>query len=291
MRSRFFAVSGAAVLALAATASAEVTVTTTISTKCESNSADTVRGLKETPSIAAAREELDGRRFKRAVALLSPMAEAGNAEAQRMLGALLVRQGCNIPTDKEAGAEWLRKAAEGKDVPAAFLYARALLNGTGVKQDDVAAVEWTRRAAIAGYPEAQVQLGYFYFTGRGVEKNAHEAIGWTVRAGEQGAPMALSNIAKSYMSGNSLPKDLHRAMYFIAAAAQRIPPGQPQMTSRINQTRYAIARQLSVDDVHSIEKDAEKWSPGKGSLSGVLKDSDNFKPTSDAAGDPPQVAE
>jgi TPR repeat protein len=98
-----------------------------------------------------------------------------------------------------------------------------------------------------------------------------------VKAAEQGIAVALSNLAKSYMNGDGLPKDLHQAMILISAAQQRIPPTQYQLISRLNETRYSIAHLLSVEEARAAEKEAEKWTPGPGSLAKVLTDSANWK--------------
>lgn len=245
---------------------------------CRPSPGDEVTDLKIKPSLGAAHEELQASHFLRAISLLRPLAEDGNVEAQRLLGDVLMRPGCNFPTDKTEAANWLRKAAEKHDVQAEFLYGQAVLHGTGVAADDKAAFDWIKRAAKAGDMRSQTSLGVLYYTGRGVKADVREAINWTVSAAEQGAPAALSNIAKSYLNGNGVRKDLRRAMFFIAAAQQRIPPVQYQFMQRLQQTRYTIVRQLSVEDVKKIEQDAEKWSPGKGSLADVLADADKWSP-------------
>jgi len=236
---------------------------------------------KVVPNYSAGEEALAAGNLRLAVAHLRPLAEDGNAKAQSSLGEILLRGGCGVTADKPEGAKWLRKSAEAHDSTGEYLYSQALMDGDGVDPDDKAAFDWARRAGKAGVPQAQVSVGYFYFAGRGVKQDYKQGIRWTVMAGEQGAPVGLSNLAKCYLQGNGVPKDLHRAMFFISLAMQRVPPMQWQMTQRFTQTRYAIARGLSVEDTKKIEQDSEKWSPGKGSLADVLADSEKWTPTAD----------
>jgi hypothetical protein len=72
------------------------------------------------------------------LALVKPLAEKGNAEAQRNMGVLYLR-------------------------------------GRGVNRDTGAAIEWFRKSADQGFGPAQYQLGLLHYTGEGVEKNVAEA--------------------------------------------------------------------------------------------------------------------
>jgi len=248
------------------------------SRRCTAIEGDNPNDPKVVPNMVAGREELQANHYARAAAHFRSLAEDGNVEAMRELGNLLMRDGCNIPTDKATGLSWLRKAAEKDDAHAQFSYAQALLHGTGTPEDDKGAVLWAKRSAKTDLAAAEVLLGYLYFAGRGVKANPHEGIVWTVKAAEQGAPVALSNLAKSYLNGVGVAKDLHQAMFLIALASERIPPTQYQLMSRFSQTRYAIASKLSVEEAKAIEKDAEKWAPGKGALAKVLTDAEKWSP-------------
>lgn len=248
--------------------------------RCSAVKGDDPISPRIVPNLSVGIAELQANHFARAAAHFRALAEDGNVEAQRYLGSLLLREGCNIPTDKQAGLSWLLKAAEKHDVDAQFFYAQALLNANGTPEDDKGALLWAKRAANGGQMQAQVLVGYMYFAGRGVKADWREGVVWTAKAAEQGAPVGLSNLAKCYLKGQGVPKDLNRAMFMIAAAQQRIPPGQYQLVQRFNLTRYAIAYQLSVEQVHNIEKDAEKWAPGRGSLAYVLTDAEHWTPDS-----------
>lgn len=252
--------------------------------RCMTVKGDDASTPKVIPNLNVGREELRQNHFQRAAAHFHALAEDGNVEAEREYGQLLLRDGCNIPTDKKAGVSWLRKAAGKQDAVAQFAYAEALLYGNGTDVDEREAVVWAKRAAKAGNPQAQVLTGYLYTAGRGVKTDKHEGIVWAVKAAEQGAPVALSNLAKSYLMGEGVPKNLHQAMVLIAAAIERVPPSQYALSSKFQLTRYAIAHLLSVEEVRAAEKEAEKWSPGPDSLANVLSDAGNWKAGATSSG-------
>jgi len=167
---------GLMLAACSGAASAQATIITSPVPKCAPNPADNPDDPKITPNLAAGREELEAGHYLRAAAHFRPLAEDGKAEAQRLLGTILMREGCNVPTNKVEGAKWYRKAAEHHDAEAQFLYAEALLHAIGVSEDDEGAALWARKAAKDGSAQAQVLLGYLYFTGRGVKTDLHEEI-------------------------------------------------------------------------------------------------------------------
>ena len=95
--------------------------------------------------------------YETALAILTPLAKGGNADAQNNLG-------------------WM------------YDY------GEGVEQNAEEAVKWYRRAAKQGHAIAQNNLGKMYQYGEGIEQNDEEAIKWYRRAAEQGHAEARQNL-------------------------------------------------------------------------------------------------
>ena len=91
--------------------------------------------------------------YPAAAKLLSPLAQAGNRDAQASLG---------------------------------YLYEI----GRGVPQDETQAALWYRRAADQGQSFAQYQLGLLYDKGHGVPQDVVEAEKWLILATAAGAPPA-----------------------------------------------------------------------------------------------------
>jgi TPR repeat protein len=87
--------------------------------------------------------------FRKARALLRPIADSGSAIAETLLGVMAARgEGAHVDA-ATAAAWWLRAANRGYG-PAQLALAKALANGRGVKRDLGAAWVWARLAASAG---------------------------------------------------------------------------------------------------------------------------------------------
>ncbi len=88
-----------------------------------------------------------------------PLAEQGNAKAQRNLG-------------------------------------RMYRTGRGVSQDYAEAVKWYRKAAEQGFAFAQNSLGSMYERGQGVPQDYAQAVRWYRKAAAQGNKLAGMGVAR-----------------------------------------------------------------------------------------------
>lgn len=86
-----------------------------------------------------------------ALAVWMPQAQAGDAEAQTMIGELFER-GMGIEPDYQAAALWYRRAADQGFSRAQVNLGNLFERGLGVPRDPIQALTWYRRAA--GLPEA-----------------------------------------------------------------------------------------------------------------------------------------
>jgi TPR repeat protein len=221
-----------------------------------------------TPSVAAGVAAARNNNFAMARANFKPLAEAGDTEAERLYGTLLMQK-CTGMQDAAAGAIWLGKSADGGNVQAAAQLGQAYMNGDGVPQDDNKAFALVSKAADGGIVGAEVNLGYFYLSGRGVAADPYQGMVWSAKAGEQGAAPALANIAQAYFRGKVLPQDNDKAIYYINIAMLKATPAQ---RAAIQTTIDNIQRAVSAEDFKREAARAERWSPGKGSLSDVVDD-------------------
>ena len=103
----------------------------------------------------------------------------------------------------------LRASAEAGDAEAQFILGGMYVTGVGVPQDAAEAVAWYRRAAEQGYARAQYNLGVIYAEGVAVPQDAAEAVAWYRRAAEQGNARAQSNLGAKRSRGTA---DQGRAM-------------------------------------------------------------------------------
>jgi TPR repeat protein len=92
----------------------------------------------------------------RVKALLEPAADRGLADAQWMLGTLLLRGTAGVSKDTPLAEALLRRAAERGNPGAAFQLGLALLSpNDGLSPDRREAVVWISRSAARGQKEAQ----------------------------------------------------------------------------------------------------------------------------------------
>ena len=226
-----------------------------------------------TPSVDAGIAAARMRNFALARANFLPLAQGGDADAQRAMGQLLM-QDCTGLQDKTAAIGWLAKAAATGNVAAENQLGRAYLLGSGVAQDDGKAFSLFSQAAATSNAVAQMELGYLYMTGRGVAQDRYVGLQWTVKGAEQGNAVALGNIAQAYNKGQIVDRDTDRAAYFLALANERATPAQRNDLMGIAQE---IRQVVSIDDLDRATKRAQRWTPGPGSLSDVLSDADDFR--------------
>jgi uncharacterized protein len=136
--------------------------------------------------------------FDEALQLWRPLAEAGDAQAQVLIGMMYVR-GNGVPQDYGIAYVWYRRAADQGWVDAqrqlAFMYSE----GLGVPKDWVMSAHWYRVAAEAGDPQAQYNLAAMYNNGEGVPKDDVQAYMWFNLAGAAGdtsASQARERVAR-----------------------------------------------------------------------------------------------
>jgi uncharacterized protein len=134
----------------------------------------------------------------------TPLAEAGDAFAQRNLG-LMYSKGQGVPQDYAEAVKWYRLAAEQGKASAqnnlGFMYDK----GEGVPQNYVEAVKWYLLASEQGNAQAQVNLGFMYDKGKGVLQDNVIAHMWYNIGSAKGAEIGGTNrdkIAKEMTSAD-----------------------------------------------------------------------------------------
>ena len=123
----------------------------------------------------------EARNFSLAMQLLSPLADAGNAEAQHRVAIM-----CQ--------------------------------NGLGVVRNELRALKMMKAAAEQGYAIAQHGIGFMYLEGECVEQNSEKAADWFRKAADQGLAGSLTTLARMYETGNGVEKDPEEAKRLYAEA-------------------------------------------------------------------------
>jgi len=149
-----------------------------------------------------------------AVALkeIRPLAQAGNADAEHLLG-LMYYMGRGVPQDFKQALEWHRKAALKGKADAQYVVGAMYYTGNAVIQDHKQAVAWFRKAAEQGHPDAQQVLGlmYRYHIGGMPQDNVIAYMLWnlaaangSVNAAEQRSQVLKSMTQEQIEEGQSL---------------------------------------------------------------------------------------
>jgi len=125
--------------------------------------------------------------YQTAFKVWQPMAEAGEAEAQRNIG-VMYQQGLGVPQDFGEAATWYRRAAEQGHARAQQNLGALYEEGSGVPQSYVEAAKWYLRAAEGGNVFAKLNLGVLHEQGvPGLPINVVLAHMWYNLAAAQGS--------------------------------------------------------------------------------------------------------
>ena len=91
--------------------------------------------------------------------------------------------------------------------------------GLGVPRSDKEALKWYHKAAQQGQAEAQFMVGLFHAEGRGTAQNYEQAFAWYSKAAKQGNADAQNNLAMRYASGTGVQQNVKLAKFWFAKAA------------------------------------------------------------------------
>ena len=132
--------------------------------------------------------------YATAMSLWRPLADQGDAGAQRNLGLMYFR-GQVVPQDyAQAFAWWLVAAGQG-DAGAQRNLGLMYIHGQGVPQSFVEALAWLQPAANLGDALAQYSLGLMYTNGPGVPQDYVQAHVWFNLAAAGASDAGLRDLA------------------------------------------------------------------------------------------------
>lgn len=140
--------------------------------------------MSQTGSLERGLTAIAQGRFDDALAVLRPLAEAGDAEAQFLLGYLFFT---DSPVEHEEAAAWAARAAEQGEPDAKYSVGMCWLHGTGGPADPALAVAWLTRAAeqdcgVFNDTAAEVLATLYAGGEHGVGRDAVLADRWRERA-------------------------------------------------------------------------------------------------------------
>lgn len=175
-------------------------------------------------SADAARQLYVDGQYDAALAVLRPLAEAGDAMAQNILGAAY-DDGFGVPVDHgQTLAWWQRSAAQGYDKAIYNLGVFHDAGRPGHPPDDATAVFYYRQAVALNYAEAFTNLGFMTYSGRVEGSTPADAVALYEAGRAAGAATSIHNLADVYREGRAVPEDLGKALgYYREAAALGLP--------------------------------------------------------------------
>ena len=196
------------------------------------------------------------RDYSRALALLAPLAEQGNAVAQLKLGMIYSRGKAGSP-DHVAALGWFTKAAEQGQVDAQFELGRIHRDGLGTRVDGNAALSWLERAAAKGAPHAFNALGELYRGHQDVPQDFAVALSWFLRGAQLGNSQSMYNLGVIYALGQGVAQDEIEALKWLEHAAEA---GIGEERDKALRARSQLAERLTPVEVLWAASRVEDWS-------------------------------
>lgn len=182
--------------------------------------------------------------YDRALEILKPLAENGNAQAQITMG-LMYDYGHGVEKSASESIKWYLMAAE-QGVPLVqHDMGVKYFQGQGVEQNYKEAAKWWEMSANAGIADSQFNLGLMYYRGIGIEKDYVKAAKLFEDAAKQGHGNAQYSLAVMYAFGQSKEKNYTTALkWFRKAAEQNVAQAQFNL-GVFNENGYGLARNLN----------------------------------------------
>ena len=143
-------------------------------------------------------------------ALIRRAAEAGLAEAQAMLGQLLL-DGNGVDRDEGAALAWFTRAAAQQHLMALNMIGRCYDLGWGTAVDKARAAACYRVAAERGLDWAMYNYATLLALGEGVDADRPAALGWLERAAARGNAKAINFVGSFAEDGCVHPQDMAKA--------------------------------------------------------------------------------
>jgi uncharacterized protein len=135
--------------------------------------------------------------YAKAIGILRPLAEGGNADAQNIVGRMY-SLGQGVPKDEGEAMKWITLSAgngnlEAQEALAVLAIMEFYERGQGAANKEEK-IQWIISSAKRGNPEAMNMLGMLYSSGNGLPMTTIEAEKWYCRAIKNGHPQAARNL-------------------------------------------------------------------------------------------------
>ena len=199
--------------------------------------------------------------YPRAVEMLTPLADRGDAVAQTKLG-LIYARGEGVSRDDVAALGWLTRAAAQNQSEAQFELGVMYRDGLGTPTNGRLAMHWLGRAAERGVPHAFNAIGEMYLGHQDVAQDYAAALSWFLRGAQLDNAELLYNIGVRYALGQGVERDETEAYKWFDLAADA---GIGELRSEAVRARQAIGEGLMPLQVSRAKIGARDWLNGHGS--------------------------
>jgi TPR repeat protein len=192
---------------------------------------------------------------------LQQRVDAGDAEAMRALGPMIVR-GRGVKQDPTAGVALIKSAFDkGATGTAADLAELYLLGAPGLPADRKQYLAWMQAAAQRGDSEAMLSIGYAAMNppGTSTDRDLTMSYCWLMRAALLDNPRAQEKLSLTFEQGETdgrfaIAADLVQADYWFRLAARN--PFHDN-----SQIRGAIEPKMTSDELDAAKRLVDAWRP------------------------------
>ncbi len=203
--------------------------------------------------------------YPTALYLFKPLAEQGNASAQRQIAMMYFKAQGTKKDDQEA-LRWFLAAANqgavGDELTLAKYYQMDGDNATSLKmagalgtaaQDYAEARKWLDKAAAKGSLDAVRLIGDTYLTGRGVDQDYKQAAVWLRNAADAGDKGAQYELGLLYKKGLGVgPTDNVQALMWLSLSAA-------QNNDKAATEKDFLSKTMVPDDIAQANKLVKEW--------------------------------
>lgn len=168
-----------------------------------------------------ARLEYIAGNYEAALEVLIPAAEAGDANAQNIVGDAF-DSGSGVEVDYAMARAWWTKSADQGFSKAQYNLGKMLSEGRhGLEPDYAEAEQRLTAAAEKANGDAYNELGIMQALGRGGPVDHAKAVEFYMKGHELGSTISASNLGAAYATGQGVEVDYAKAFDFSTIAAER----------------------------------------------------------------------
>ena len=207
------------------------------------------------PELVKVAADFENARYQAALDRLTPLAEAGDPDAQAMLGEVYY-VGRGLKRDEDAARTWFERAATKGNAHGQFGMG-VLARGAERSKDDLRAMEWFRKAALQGHAQAQFLLAGYYGRKAAGRKDG-EATKWCGISARLGNVMGQYCLMTALAAGNGTQRNNMEAQFWFAVSRRTYPALEGFW---LDLAKKELSAQLSPAQRSEVQRRAEAWRP------------------------------